>query len=124
MPQPKTRANSILGKLQSGTPYATIAKQEKSLQDNDLGWRAVAELPSAFADEATKMKKDGFAGPIQTGNGLHILHMADLRKQQDPNAPPSDRKSVEALLLQKKFEVAVQNWMSRLRSAAFINTTV
>ena len=123
----KTRATSILAKLQGGTPIDKLAQAESggttALQSGDLGWRKLAEVPSAFSEHVTKMKKNDVAGPIQTPNGYHVLHMTDLRKTGG-SAPPPDRKTVESMLLQQKFEVAVQNWMSKLRSAAFITTAV
>ncbi len=123
----KARAESIVQKLQSGVVFSKIADEQAkgaaALQDNDLGYRKLAELPSAFADTVAGMKKNGVAGPIQTGNGLHILHMTDLRSTNAAN-PLSDRKTVEAMLLQQKFEQAMQTWVAKLRSAAFITEAV
>lgn len=123
----KARAETILTKLQSGTPFNQLAQAESrgatALQGGDLGWRQLADIPSAFTDNVVSMKKEGLAGPIQAPNGFHILRLTDLRTTSS-NSAPTDRKTVESMLLQQKFEVAVQSWMSKLRSTAFITTAV
>ena len=65
------------------------------------------------------MRKAEVAGPIQTPNGFHIIKLADARASS-ASKQTLNRKSVENLLLQQKFEEAVQNWMSKVRSQAFI----
>ena|SRR3990167_7418134 len=123
----KTRAGSIMQKLRNGADFNALAKAESrgetALQGGDLGWRRLPEIPSAFADQITGMKKADLAGPIQTANGFHILLLTDVRKLDSANNPVPDRKSVEAMLLQQKYEAAVQNWVSRLRSQAFITAS-
>lgn len=118
----KIRAADIMRKLRNGSNFDEVAKLENqgknSLQGGDLGWRRLAEIPTAFAEYVTGMKKEEVAGPIQTGNGLHILIMTDVKKLDNPQRP--DRKTVENMLFQQKFETALQTWMSKLRSQAFI----
>lgn len=120
----KTRADSVMQKLHNGANFSTLAKTESrgetALQGGDLGWRKLPEIPSAFADYIAGMKKSDLAGPIQTPNGFHILLLTDLRKLDASNKTLADRKTVEAMLMQQKFEVAVQNYVSKLRSQAFI----
>lgn len=123
----KSRADTIMQQLRNGVSFDALAKAEShgatALQGGDLGWRKLPEIPSAFADKISGMKKNDIIGPIQTPNGFHILLMTDLRKLDDGNKTLSDRKTVEAMLLQQKFEAAVQNWVSRLRSQAFITAS-
>jgi peptidyl-prolyl cis-trans isomerase SurA len=124
----RTRAETILKQLQNGVSFSKLAQAESqgvnALQGGDLGWRKLPEIPTAFAQTIVSMKKNSLAGPIQTPNGFHILLLTDLRKLGSENKSLSDRKSVEAMLLQQKFEVAVQNWVSKLRSTAFISASV
>lgn len=120
----RTRAESVMQKLRGGADFSALAKTESrgetALQGGDLGWRKLPEIPSAFSDEVTNMKKHDLAGPIQTPNGFHILYLTDLRKLDESNKTLADRKTVESMLLQQKFETAVQNYVSKLRSQAFI----
>ncbi len=123
----KARALAIKSKIESGTSCKVVTAQENKvspLQGSDLGWMKLNEVPSAFTDDVAKMKKSALAGPIQTGNGFHVIEMEDMRKAAGNNPGAPDRKTVEAMLLQKKFESAVDTWMSKLRSTAFITTTV
>ncbi len=124
----RARAETLMQQLRNGVSFDALAKAESrgatALQGGDLGWRKLPEIPSAFADKITGMKKNDIAGPIQTPNGFHILLMTDLRKLDDNNKTLSDRKAVEAMLLQQKFEAAVQSWVSKLRSQAFITSSL
>lgn len=123
----RARADSILDKLHAGEPFSAIAKKESrgknALQGGDLGWRKLPEIPSAFADAIVEMKKHDVTGPIQAANGLHILYMSDVRKLNEGNKTMADRKTVESMLMQQKFEQEVQNWVSQLRSQAFVVTS-
>ena len=123
----KTRAESIMQKIRNGADFTTVAKKEShgenALQGGDLGWRKLPEIPNAFAEQLGNMKKHDLAGPIQTPNGFHVVFMADMRKLDAGNKTLTDRKAVESMLLQQKFEVALQNWVSKLRSQAFITAT-
>lgn len=120
----KAKATALVTKLKNGANFKTLAQQVtvKGLNSDDLGWRSLAEIPSAFGDEVVHMKKDGISDPIQTANGYHILHLVDVRKTGETQPVP-DRKQVENFLMQRKFEEAVQNWVSKLRGQAYIVVT-
>ena len=66
------------------------------------------------------LQEHEIAGPIQTSNGLHIIRLLAQRSiTTEQNT--INRQQVEQLLLQRKFEEHVQNWVSKMRSQAFIN---
>jgi len=122
----KRRAQMVMTKLRQGANFRAIAQSEsgddvRALKGGDLGWRKLPEIPSAFAEHVVQLQPKEIAGPIQTSNGFHIIRLVDARATQSKQAAP-DKKQVENLLLQRKFEEAVQNWVSKLRSQAFINT--
>lgn len=123
----KKRAEVLLTKLKQGQSLRDVALTEPShlpkIQLEDLGWRKVDELPSAFAEPVTKLKAKEIAGPIQTSNGLHLIRLTNVRSLGGAPAKPN-RKQAEELLLQKKFEEALQVWLSKQRSQAFIDTNV
>lgn len=120
----ETRANMVFTKLKQGQDFQSVARAESgaahALEGGDLGWRKLAEIPSAFADKVATMQPKQLAGPIQTPNGFHIIRLAEVRSGGADQAAPT-RKDIENLLLQRKFEEAVQNWMSKLRSQAYIS---
>ena len=68
------------------------------------------------------MKEDDVAGPIQTANGFHIIHVAGIRSIGMQGNKDNQRKQIQELLYQRKYEEALQTWITKLRSEAFINT--
>lgn len=121
----KKRAEMLLVKLKQGQNFQSLAQAESgdkhALEGGDLGWRKLPEIPSAFADHVVQMQPKDIAGPIQTPNGYHLIRLVSSRNAEAA-APTPDRKQVEQLLMQRKFEEAVQSWVSKLRSQAFIST--
>lgn len=43
----------------------------------ELGWRKANQLPSLFADIVKDMEVGAVEGPIEAGNGLHIIQLVD-----------------------------------------------
>src|SRR3990167_1299441 len=124
----KNKAQAILAKVKQGKEsFNAIAQSESSgsvaLQGGDLGWRKLPEIPSAFTEQVAHMKAKEIAGPIETPNGFHIIRLSAERMAKSEEKTP-DRKQVENLLLQQKFDEAIQNWMSKLRRQSFIKTDV
>lgn len=123
----KKLAESVLAKLNAGKDFKEVAQMESkganALRGGDLGWRKLPEIPTAFLEHVTHLKPKGLAGPIQTPNGFHILKLAETRLNSEKGTGTPDRKQIEQLILQRKFEEGVQNWVSRLRSQAFITIT-
>lgn len=121
----RKRASLIVAKLHQGQNFQSIAQTESgdqhALKGGDLGWRKLPEIPTAFAEQVVNLQAKDIAGPIQTANGFHVLRLAGVRADGKQAQP--DKKQIENLLLQRKFEEAMQNWVSRLRSQAFINVT-
>jgi peptidyl-prolyl cis-trans isomerase SurA len=123
----KKRAQVLTEKLNQGKDFNTVVKAEENsapaLQSTHLEWRKLADIPTAFAEPVSHMQAQEIAGPIQTSNGLHIIRVAGIRSQTSQQTAP-DQKQAEEMLLERKFEEAVQNWMSRLRHQAYIVNTI
>jgi peptidyl-prolyl cis-trans isomerase SurA len=45
----------------------------------ELGWRKAKQLPSLFADIVVEMEIGQVEGPIEAGNGLHIIQLVDMQ---------------------------------------------
>ncbi len=120
----KQRALTVLTKIKNGVDFQKAAMTDSggnnALQGGDLGWRKLAEVPNAFASKVITMNKNDVIGPIQTPNGFHLVKLADMRSGGGAAPQVPDRKTAENILLQQKFEQAVQNWVMKLRSQAFI----
>lgn len=119
----KVHADEIMAQLNKGKNFEEVTLAEshsnQPLQGGDLGWRQLPEIPSAFSEQVVKMKPKTIAGPIQTANGFHIIRLIESRAL-DAKQVATSRKMIESQLLQQKFEEAVQNWVSKLRSQAFV----
>lgn len=120
----KAQADKIMTKLHQGVNFRQAAMSDSTnanaLQGGDLGWRKLPEVPSAFSEKIIRMKADDIAGPIQTPNGFHIIHLAGTRDVSGMSAA-NERKQVEQLIFQRKVEEALQNWITRLRSSAYVD---
>jgi peptidyl-prolyl cis-trans isomerase SurA len=119
----KKRADRVIAQLHEGQNFNTIAQKESgdsnALKGGDLGWRQLPEIPSAFAEQVVNMHVKEIAGPIQTANGFHIIRLTAERASGSQEAT-ADRSRIEQLIMQRKFEEHVQNWVSKMRSQAFI----
>lgn len=119
----KTQALTVKAALKEGKHLAEIAASFRNtnhpLQSEDLEWKPLSDLPSLFAQEVVHMKTNELAGPLEAGNGYHLLNLKAVRITGENASRPS-RKEVENLLLQRKFAESVQNWLSKLRHQAYI----
>lgn len=117
----REQALAVITLLKKGKTIKAIldeaAFSPRIQQLDDLGWRKLADLPSAFIDPVSKLNVHGIAQPIQTSNGFHILIVDGVRSLETP-AP--SHEEIENILLQRKFTDAVQVWLSKLRAQAFI----
>lgn len=82
----RSKAEEVLGKLQSGEDFKQMAVAysdgQQALEGGDLGWRRAAQLPTLFADEVLKMQPGDISNLIRSSSGFHILLLADKRGQQ------------------------------------------
>lgn len=120
----KQRAEGILQKLQQGQDIQTIKQAEmgvtKPIEGGDLGWHKLGDMPSAFTETVAQMQEKEVAGPLQTSNGFHLIHLVELRAVTGKTSP--NREQAEQFLLQRKIDEALKIWMSKMRSQAYIST--
>ena len=76
-------ASEILAQLDQGAEFEELANTfssgDTALQGGDLGWRKKAEIPSLFTSAVVVMEPGGYAGPIRSASGLHIVSMRERR---------------------------------------------
>lgn len=76
-------AAEILVELDQGAKFDELANTfssgDTALQGGDLGWRKKAEIPSLFTTEVLLMEPGGYAGPIRSANGYHIVYLKEVR---------------------------------------------
>lgn len=121
----KAHADALFNQAKQGASYASLIKpDEKTTENNDLGWRKLDEVPSAFVNQVANAKKGNTMEPVQTGNGFHIVRLVDVRSEKNPavNAMPApSEKEAQEMVYQRKFAAALKKWVAKLHSQAVIN---
>lgn len=121
----KKHANQVLAKIRGGMSFTAAAAAESgdknAPQGGDLGWRKLPEIPPVFADELIHLKNNEVMGPVQTANGFHIVHLAGVRNINNKIDAKTQHNQVEQIIFQHKLEEALQSWVTKLRSEAYIN---
>ena len=82
------RAAAALQQLRTGTDFGQVAASfsdaPDALQGGNLGWRAPARLPTAFAETVGKMKPDEVSGVLRSASGFHIVKLLETRSGNAP----------------------------------------
>ncbi|HSW71403.1 MAG TPA: SurA N-terminal domain-containing protein [Gammaproteobacteria bacterium] len=116
----KKFADELLARLRKGITLQQLpATEVESVQTNDLSWRKLDEVPTAFTELVNHMQPHSFSGPVQTANGFHLIQLLGLRSLQAHSSKP-ERQEVAQAIFQRKFEEAMQTWLGKARGQAFI----
>lgn len=77
------KAGGLVEKLRQGEDFKQMAvahsQGAQALEGGDLGWRTMAEVPTLFADQVTKLDEGDVAEPIHSPSGIHIIKMLELK---------------------------------------------
>ena len=102
----------------------TVAKQLQrtsggavSAKHTDMGWRSVASLPDVFSAQLVKQHTAGVVGPIEAGNGYHVLVIKGIRQ---PKQSLPTRTQISQMVYMQKLQVAAQKWLKKMRDEADI----
>lgn len=118
------QAEAVMRQLKNGANFNQLAvaesQGESALQGGDLGYRSLPELPDAFSSEVIHMKPGELAGPIRIPNGWHVIKLIAVEGNASGVAPTKEQ--VKNFLYQRKYNEAVQNWMTQIRSTGYIQT--
>jgi peptidyl-prolyl cis-trans isomerase SurA len=77
-------AADLISRIDDDFPLAAAraaARQNTAIEIGgaELGWRKAKQLPSLFADIVVDMEIGQVEGPIEAGNGLHIIQLVDMQ---------------------------------------------
>jgi peptidyl-prolyl cis-trans isomerase SurA len=82
------RAEEALQQLRAGADFAQVAASfsdaPDALQGGNLGWRAPARLPTAFAESVNRMKPGEVSGVLRSASGFHIVKLLETRSSDTP----------------------------------------
>ena len=117
------KAAQLVKKMRSGEDYDLLVAESNSegykLENNDLGWRKMADVPALFADTIKSMKIGEFSAPIQAPNGFHILKLVEHRRTA-AKIESYNKDDARAFIYQHKFEEKVRAWLQKMRESAYI----
>jgi peptidyl-prolyl cis-trans isomerase SurA len=120
----KQLAQELLTRAQNGESFEELAREHSkgpgASDGGDLGViTRGGGLPKSLEDAFFKLKEGEVSGPIRSPFGYHVIKVTRLATQ----APPSleaVRPQLEAQLRQSRFQEALQAWIEKLKTSAFI----
>lgn len=121
--QVKEKLRLIRERLLAGESFAELAKassddKSSAVRGGDLGWLSPGVTVSEFEEQMNKLAINEISQPFKSRYGWHIIQVLG-RRQFD------DTKNYKRLLArkqigQRKTEIAVENWLRRLRDEAYV----
>ena len=77
-------AGELVARLEEGESIPEVRSQAIAdgrfpLDGTNFGWRKLDQMPSLFANAVEPMSVGQIEGPIEAGNGLHIVQLRDKR---------------------------------------------
>ncbi len=77
------KVTSIIDEINNGISFLKATEKYSFLFDSDnngnLGWRNKSQIPTLFVEQISKMEKGDIFGPIESGAGIHIIQLEDIR---------------------------------------------
>ncbi len=79
----RDKAETIIAELKNGDDFKQKAISASdggnALKGGDLGWRAMAEMPTLFVDHVAQMNVGEISDPIRSPSGFHIIKMLEMQ---------------------------------------------
>ena len=121
--QAKAKIDDIYKQLQGGADFAKLATTNSedpgsAKQGGDLGWLDPGATVPEFDEAMSKLQPGEMSPPFKSQFGWHIVQVLG-RRQAEPSDENRKSKAYEALFARKSEEV-IQQWLSELKDAAFI----
>lgn len=82
----------------------------------DMGWQTLDKIPDAFAVHVVNMPDGSITDPLLTGNGYHIVKLEGSKKEARDITDDQARQ----LLIQKKSQKILNDWLKQLKSNAYV----
>jgi peptidyl-prolyl cis-trans isomerase SurA len=119
----KEDVDALAARLREGADFAELARahsQDGSASSGgDLGWLKTGELDPLFEAPILKLKKGETTEPIKSANGYHLFRLED-REELTPEMVIQLRQQVRDILVQKKAQERLDDWLQDLRKRALI----
>jgi peptidyl-prolyl cis-trans isomerase SurA len=113
--QAQKTALQIIPKLRTSTDLGKTV-QTYNLQQQDLDWRSISQLPAIFVAVVPKMQSGEVSQPIQAPNGWHIVKILATRNLQPKISVDQAREA----LYHKKLAESLKQWLQQLKTQSYI----
>jgi len=121
--QAKAKIDALYDQLKAGADFGKLATADSddpgsAKQGGDLGWLDPGATVPDFQTAMDKLQPGDMSKPFQTQFGWHILQVL-ARRDIDRTDEDHRNRAYQAIFARKSEEV-IQNWLSELKSDAFI----
>ena len=118
----RVAAEALATRLRTGADFAEVAREqgaEGAAGGDDLGWLARGELQPALEEPILQLKPGEVTAPIKSENGYHLFRLEE-RQELTPEMLAQLRQQARDILVQKKAQERLDEWMQGLRQRALI----
>jgi peptidyl-prolyl cis-trans isomerase SurA len=119
----KTEIDALADRLRGGADFAELARAHSqdgsATSGGDLGWLKPGELAPLFEGPILKLKKGETSAPIKSANGYHLFRLED-REELTPEMVAQLRQQSRDILVQRKAQERLDDWLQGLRKRALI----
>jgi peptidyl-prolyl cis-trans isomerase SurA len=112
--QATKQAGELAKKARAGADFKDLVKPP--VQNIDLQWRTLKDLPSVFVDAVSRLKTGDVTDPIKAPNGIHLLRLIDARG----HTPALTETEAKQRAYQQKLQEEADKWAVELRKAAYV----
>jgi parvulin-like peptidyl-prolyl isomerase len=117
-------AESALGRLRQGRPFAEVARQfttdsQSKASGGDQGVVALSSLPPAFTKAITAAPSGKVVGPLQGPGGWFLLKAEDLKQARTPSFGEVRAEVVKELTRRDRYQ-ALEKWLDAARKKASV----
>lgn len=119
----QSEIEAIRARLREGADFAELAREYSrdgsAASGGDLGWLPRGELQPLFEEAILKLKKGDVTEPIKSDNGYHLFRLEE-REELTPQMLAQLRQQARDLLIQKRAQERLTEWLQGLRERALI----
>lgn len=114
-------AKKAADRLAAGEDFDKVLADAKTSggDGGDLGAVDTTQMNKTIRDALKNPKKGKVVGPINTGDGLHVLRISDYKKGQLKTFADIKEK-VRVKVIESKVEIMWNEWMEKVKKQAFI----
>lgn len=120
----KIEIEDVSSKLNEGQDFSQLAAQysqgPNKEQGGDMGYIQKGEMLSELEKEIFNLKPGEFSKPVKSNLGYHIFKLEDVTYSGYTSLEDAQR-DIKALLFQQKMRKRLNDWLSDLRSKAYID---